>query len=96
MEVHSITVYVTGFGKMYIVYTSNFSTLVSHKDLSAMTDRCETLRDYKTTIPLSSLRVSNVFTIQSDFLDLQMCKIRCINYACFPKSGHIFLIICML
>ena len=67
MEVHSITVYVTRFGKMYIVHTSNFSTLVSHKDFSAMTDRCETLRDYKTTIPLCSLRISNVFTIQSDY-----------------------------
>ena len=23
------------------------------------------------------------------FMDLQMSKIGCVNYACFPKSGHI-------
>ena len=23
-------------------------------------------------------------------MDLQMSKIECVNYACFPKSGHIF------
>ena len=27
------------------------------------------------------------------FMDLQMNKIRCVNYACFPKFGHTYIYI---
>ena len=55
-----------------------------------MTDICETFRDQRTTIPLSSLKVSNWYILHFGFMDLQMNKIGCVNYACFAKSGHIY------
>ena len=49
-------------------------------------DKCQTFRDCRTTIPLSSLKVSNLYSTPCGLMDLQMLKIRCVNYACFPNS----------
>ena len=40
------------------------------------------------TIPLSSLKILTLYTIHCGFVDLQILKIRCVNYAPFPKSGQ--------
>ena len=85
-----IYTYVTGFGKTCIVHTSNFSTLVSHKmylerwidvTLSGIVEQpfLYDSRKFHICVPFS------VF-----FMNLQMSKIGCVNYAHFPKSGHIY------
>ena len=48
-----------------------------------MTDRYETCRDCRSAIPLSSLKILNLYTIPHGFY-------RSPNYACFPKSDHVF------
>ena len=58
--------YVTGFGKACIVHISNFSTLVTHK---INIHRCETFRDCRTTISVSSLKVSHLYTIPCSFYE---------------------------
>ena len=57
---------VTGFVKTCIVYTSNFSTYVddSHNFLR-ITDGYETCRDCRTTIPLSFLKILNLYMYYS-------------------------------
>ena len=54
-----------------------------------MTDSCETFKGYRITTPLSSLEVSNLYTIACGFHGPPMSKIGYVNYAHFPKSGHI-------
>ena len=54
------------------------------------TDRCETFRNCRTNIPLSFLKVSIFTPLLVVFMDLRMSKIGCVNYARFPKSGHIY------
>ena len=56
-------------------------------------DTCEIFRDCSTTIPLSSLNVSSLYTIACGFMDIQMSK----NWVCglctsLPNSGRILLI----
>ena len=71
---------------MCIVHTFNFSILVTHKiNVFGMTDRCESFRDCGTTIPLSSLEVSNLYAILCGFYgppneENWMCKLHV-----FPK-----------
>ena len=55
--------------------------------LSRMTGRCEAFGHCRTTTPLPFL---NLYTIFCGFMDVQMSKIECVNYAGFPKSGHIY------
>ena len=46
-----------------IVHTSNVATFVTHiYNLSRMTNRHETFRYCQTNIPLSSMKVSNLYT----------------------------------
>ena len=44
-------------------------------------DTCKIFRDCKTTIPLSSLNVSSLYTIACGFMDIQMNKIGCVGCA---------------
>ena len=54
-----------------------------------MTDRLETCGVYRATIPLSLLQISDLCTVPTRFSESLNEKIRCVNYARFPKSGHI-------
>ena len=63
------SIYVTGCGKTSIVHTSNCSTLMTHKIYLKWMDRCETFRDCSTTIPVSSLKLSYLYTIPCGFYD---------------------------
>ena len=47
-------------------------------DLLGMLDRCEAFRDCRTTIPLSSLNISTLYSL---------------NYAPFPKSSHTYIFV---
>ena len=51
-----------------------------------MIDRLETWRVYRATIPLSFLQISNLYTVPTRFYESLN---GCVNYARFPKSGHI-------
>ena len=79
----------TGFVKTCIVYTSKISTLVTHiKYLFGKTDVklggvAEPLFIY------NSLKFQVCVTFPVIFMDPQMNRIGCVNYACFLKSGHI-------
>ena len=73
----------------------NFS---DSKNLFGMTDRCETFRDFRTTIPLSSLKVSNLYTIACDFYGSpnkqnQMCKLCTFSQIRSHMMLHFFLTI---
>ena len=51
-----------------------------------MTDKCDTFRDCRTTIPLSFLKVSNLYVILSGFYGSSNVK----NWMCeLCKSSHI-------
>ena len=76
------------FGKTCTVHTSNFSVLETHKiclewqidvKLSGILEPLFLHHYWKFHICLLFLVV---------FMDLQMSKIGCVNYACFPKSSH--------
>ena len=75
--------YVTGLGKMWIVHTSNFSTLVSYK--------MEWQIDVKLSGIIESLFFYHSWKFQICipfpvvFIDLQMNEIRCVNYTHFPS-----------
>ena len=85
--------YVTGFGKTCIVHTSNFSTSVTHKIYF------EWWMDVKLSEIVELLLVYHPWTFHIyipfpvDFMNLQMSKSGCVNYARFPKSGHILYLI---
>ena len=73
---------------MWTVHTSTFSTLVTHNiylewqidvKLSGIVETLLFYHFWKFQICISFLVV---------FMDLQMSKIECVNYAHFPKSGH--------
>ena len=34
--------------------------------------------------------MNELWIMNESFMNLQMSKIGCVNYACFPKSGHIW------
>ena len=55
------------FGKTCIVHTFNFSTLVTCKIYLEYIDGCETFGNCRTTIPLTFLKVSNLYTIPCGF-----------------------------
>ena len=55
-------------------------------------DTCEIFRDCRTTIPLSSLNVSSLYTVACGFMDIQMSKLGVWAMQIFPKSGRILLI----
>ena len=78
-----------GFGKTCIVHTSNFSTLVTHKiSLEWQID----VKHLEILEPLFRYHLwkFQIFTpLLVVFMDLQISKIRCVNYARFPKSGRI-------
>ena len=62
-------------------------------NLIAMTDRCETLSNCRTTIPLSFLKVSNLHTIPCDFYESpreqnRMCKL----FTFSQIQSHIYLL----
>ena len=49
-------------------------------------DTCKIFSNCKTTIPLSSLNVSSLYTIACGSMDIQMNKIGCVGYArLFPN-----------
>ena len=51
-----IVVYVTGFGKMFIVHTSDFAHLEIHKNyIQEMVYRYKTFRDNKGTVASSTI-----------------------------------------
>ena len=59
------------------------------QNLLGMTNRCKTWNICRTTLALSSLKVSDMDKIPSSFMDLLMSKIKYVNYVyTFPKSGH--------
>ena len=81
---------VTGFGKTCIVHTSNFLTLETHKvyferqihvKLSEIVELLFLYHHCKFLICTPYLVV---------FMDLQMSKTGCVNYAHFPKFSHKF------
>ena len=53
------------------------------------------LSDDKGIVVLQSLNVSHLFVIPTIFYGFKSLKIACVNYAHFPKSGHIWLILCL-
>ena len=80
----------TGFGKTCIVHTSDFSTLAIHKisyewqinvKLAGIVDPLFFYYSWK-------FQIFMPFSVV--VMDLQMWKIGCVNYARFPKSGHIY------
>ena len=71
----------TDFGLCICGKTCIVHTLVT-QNLFGMTDRCEIFSDCRTTIPLSPLKFSNLYILFPEvFMDLQMSKIGCVNYA---------------
>ena len=58
-----------------------------------MTDRCEAYRNCRITTSLSSLKVLNLDNIPGGFTNLQMSKIRCVNYAFSPNPVTINIVI---
>ena len=75
-----IQIYVTGVAKTCIVHTPKFLTLVTHKNLLGLTDSYETFRDCRTNIPLSLLKISNLYIIScavygSSNVEYQMCEL---------------------
>ena len=54
-----------------------------------MVYRFDTFRDGKGIVVLQSLKVSHLFVIPNRFYESPKLKIGCVNYAHFPKSGHI-------
>ena len=77
---------VTKFGKTCIVHTFNFSTLVTCKNYLEYIDGCETFGNCRTTIPLTFWKFQICILFLVAFMDLQMSKIGCVNYACFLRS----------
>ena len=57
--------------------------------LFGMTCTCTAFRDYRYTISLLFLKVSMLYNIPCDFYGSLNEQIGCVNYARFPKSGHI-------
>ena len=53
------------------------------------------LSDDKGIVVLQSLNVSHLSVILTIFYDFKSLKIACVNYAHFPKSGNIWLILCV-
>ena len=80
--------HVIEFAKLRIVHTSNFQLWQLIK--VGMTDKCETCKDCRTTILVLLLKVQICMPFPVVVMDLQMPKIRSVNYAYFPKSSHIF------
>ena len=84
-------IYVTGFAKTCIVHTSTFSTLkihnicYDHQTGIKLAGMVELLSLYRS----SKFRILMIFL--SCFMNLRKRKIGCVhvNYAHFPKSGHI-------
>lgn len=71
------------------MFTYPVFSFMTH-NLLGMTDRYETVESYRTTIYyLRKFQVSMLFP--AVFINLQMCKIRYIKYACFPKPSHIIM-----
>ena len=70
----------TIFRKRCIVHISKFSTLATHKNCYKISSRCESFRNCKNTIPLSSLKILNLYNIPCVFYKSviesnRMCKL---------------------
>ena len=84
------TVYVTRFRKTCIVDTSNFSTLVTHNiSLEGQID-VKLLGNVEPIFLYHPWKFQIFTPLHVVFMDLWMSKIRCVNFARFPKSGHIY------
>ena len=89
IELDNVIVMWLDLGKTCIVHTSNFSTLVTHKI------SLEWQIDVKLSGIVEPLFLHHPWMYQIFipfhvvFMDLQMFKIRCVNYARFPISSHI-------
>ena len=57
-------------------------------NLLGMTDRLDTCRVYRATIPLSLVQISDLYMVPTRFSESLNEKIGCVNYAHFPKSSH--------
>ena len=55
-----------------------------------MPNRCETFRDFRTTIPLSPLKVSNLYTIVCGFYGSANEQNLMCELCTFAKSSHIY------
>ena len=84
--------YVTGFGKTWLVHTSNFSTLVTHKISYEWQINIKLSGIVELLFPYHSWKYQICMPFSVVVMDIRMWKIRCvtINYARFPKSGHIY------
>ena len=82
--------YVTGFGKTCIVHTSNFSTLETHKIYLEWQIHVKLLGIVEPLFLHHSWKFLICIPFAVGFVDLQMSKIWCVNYARFPKSSHIY------
>ena len=79
---------VTGFVKTCIVHISNFSTLVPRKIYQEWQMDIKLSRIVEVLFLYNPWKFQTCISLPVDFTDLRMSKIGCVNYACFPKSGH--------
>ena len=80
----------TGFVKTCIVYTSTFSTLGSHKFYQELQIDVKSSRIVELLCLYHSWKFQPCPPFSVVLMHLQMSKIGCVNYAPFPKSGHIY------
>ena len=76
--------------KTCIVDTSNFSTLVAHKMYLKWQIDVKLFRIVEPLFFYHPWRSQVCIPFGVVIMDLQMSKIKCVNYAHFPKSGHIY------
>ena len=81
----------TGFGKTCIVHTSNFSTLETHKIYLERQIHVKLSGIVEPLLLYHPWKFHICIPFPVGFVDLQMSKIGCVNYARFPKSGHIYI-----
>ena len=65
------------------------------ENLLRMFNRCETFRDCRTIIPLSSLKISSLCIIHCGFYGSLNTQNRMCELCTFPKSGHICACACI-
>ena len=75
---------------MCIVHTSNFLNLVTHKILYELQMKVKLAGIVELLLLYHSWRCEICVPFPVVVMDLQMSKIECVNYARFPKSGHIY------
>ena len=67
-----------------------FCSFGDSKKPQGMVFRYETFRNDKGIVVLQSVKVSHLSIIPNRFCESPKLKIGCMNYARFPKSGHIY------